>query len=88
MNGKSTYIRAIALAAIMVQVGPFVSAKYVSPPVTNRLFTRVSTADDTKANDLAFASELRERHPSSTTSTGSRIGTMDDDTHWYWRRRE
>lgn len=60
MSGKSTYIRSIALMAIMAQIGCFVPAAYASLPVTLQLFARVSTDDSIEANVSTFASEMRE----------------------------
>ncbi|KAG9783921.1 hypothetical protein KCU88_g2889, partial [Aureobasidium melanogenum] len=60
MSGKSTYIRSIALMAVMAQIGCFVPATYASFPVTSQLFARVSTDDSIEANVSTFASEMRE----------------------------
>ena len=60
MSGKSTYIRSIALMAVMAQVGCFVPAQYASFPMTHSLFARVSTDDNIEANVSTFASEMRE----------------------------
>ncbi|EXJ96014.1 DNA mismatch repair protein MSH4 [Capronia coronata CBS 617.96] len=60
MSGKSTYIRSIALIAIMAQIGCFVPAAYASVPMTYQLFARVSTDDSIEANVSTFASEMRE----------------------------
>lgn len=60
MSGKSTYIRTIALTAIMAQIGSFVPATYASFPVTRQLFARVSTDDSVEANVSTFAAEMRE----------------------------
>ncbi|KAL2868754.1 MutS family protein MSH4 [Aspergillus lucknowensis] len=60
MSGKSTYIRSLALMAIMAQIGSFVPAEYASFPIFHQLFARVSTADDMEANVSTFAAEMRE----------------------------
>ncbi|KAJ4646277.1 MutS protein msh4 [Exophiala dermatitidis] len=60
MSGKSTYIRSIALMAVMAQIGCFVPATYASFPVTSQMFARVSTDDSIEANVSTFASEMRE----------------------------
>lgn len=60
MSGKSTYIRSIALMAIMAQIGSFVPASYASFPISHQLFARVSTDDTIEANVSTFASEMRE----------------------------
>ncbi|KAL2403207.1 MutS protein-like protein 4 [Exophiala dermatitidis] len=60
MSGKSTYIRSIALMAVMAQIGCFVPATYASFPVTSQMFARVATDDSIEANVSTFASEMRE----------------------------
>ncbi len=60
MSGKSTYIRSIALMAVMAQVGSFVPAQYASFPLVDQLFARVSMDDCIEANVSTFASEMRE----------------------------
>lgn len=60
MSGKSTYIRSLALMAVMAQTGSFVPASYASFPIFQQLFARVSMDDSIKANVSTFASEMRE----------------------------
>jgi DNA mismatch repair protein MSH4 len=60
MSGKSTFIRSIALAQIMTQVGSFVPATYAAIPICDRLFTRLSTEDKPESNLGTFAVEMTE----------------------------
>lgn len=60
MSGKSTYIRSIAIMAVMVQIGSFVPASYASFPIFHQLFARVSMDDSIEANLSTYASEMRE----------------------------
>lgn len=60
MSGKSTYIRSIALMAVMAQIGSFVPAEYASFPILHQLFARVSVDDNIEANVSTFAAEMRE----------------------------
>lgn len=60
MSGKSTYIRSVALMAIMAQIGCFVPAQYASFPMTHQLFARISSDDSVEANVSTFAAEMRE----------------------------
>ena len=60
MSGKSTYIRSIALMAVMAQIGCFVPAQYASFPMTHQLFACISTDDSIEANVSTFAAEMRE----------------------------
>ncbi|KAI8051652.1 DNA mismatch repair protein MutS, partial [Syncephalis plumigaleata] len=40
MSGKSTYIKQVAIATIMAQIGSFVSADYAAIQPCHRLFFR------------------------------------------------
>ncbi|KAK4695847.1 DNA mismatch repair protein MSH4, partial [Lecanoromycetidae sp. Uapishka_2] len=60
MSGKSTYIRSLALMAVMAQIGCFVPASYASFPIFHQLFARVSMDDSIEANVSTFAAEMRE----------------------------
>lgn len=60
MSGKSTYIRSIALMAVMAQIGSFVPSSYAAFPIFKQLFARVSTDDSIEANVSTFAAEMRE----------------------------
>jgi DNA mismatch repair protein MSH4 len=60
MSGKSTYIRSIALMAIMAQIGSFVPAAYASFPIRHQLFTRISMHDSIESNTSTFSAEMRE----------------------------
>ncbi len=60
MSGKSTYIRSLALMAVMAQIGSFVPASYASFPIFHQLFARISMDDSTEANVSTFAAEMRE----------------------------
>lgn len=60
MSGKSTYIRTVALAQVMAQIGCFVPAEYASFPVIHNLFSRTSTDDCIEANMSTFSVEMRE----------------------------
>lgn len=60
MSGKSTYIRSIALMAVMAQIGCFVPASYASFPIFHQLFARISMDDSIEANVSTFAAEMRE----------------------------
>ena len=60
MSGKSTYVRSIALMAVMAQIGCFVPASYAAFPITHQLFARISSDDSIEANVSTFAAEMRE----------------------------
>ncbi|EZG09075.1 hypothetical protein H106_01760 [Trichophyton rubrum CBS 735.88] len=60
MSGKSTYIRSLALMAVMAQIGSSVPAQYASFPIVHQLFARVSTDDNQATNVSTFSTEMRE----------------------------
>lgn len=60
MAGKSTYMRQVALIALMAHIGSFVPAKEAKIPVTDRIFTRVGASDDLAAGQSTFMVEMTE----------------------------
>lgn len=60
MAGKSTYMRQIALIAIMAQVGCFVPAQSAQVGVVDAVFTRVGASDDLAAGQSTFMIEMAE----------------------------
>jgi DNA mismatch repair protein MSH4 len=60
MSGKSTYLRTVVLATIMMQIGSFVPASHASFPIVSRIFARTSIDDSVEANASTFAFEMRE----------------------------
>ena len=60
MSGKSTYMRQIALIAIMAQIGSFVSASSARLPIFDAIFTRIGAADDIVSGQSTFMVEMSE----------------------------
>ena len=60
MSGKSTYIRSVALNALIAQIGCFTPCQYSSFPLFHQLFARVSMDNNVESNVSTFASEMRE----------------------------
>ena len=60
MAGKSTYMRQVALIALMAHIGSFVPAKEAKIPVTDRIFTRVGASDDLASGQSTFMVEMTE----------------------------
>ncbi|KAF2786890.1 hypothetical protein K505DRAFT_258914 [Melanomma pulvis-pyrius CBS 109.77] len=56
MSGKSTYIRSVALMAIMAQIG----TTYASFPILHQLFARLGMDDSIETNVSTFAAEMRD----------------------------
>lgn len=60
MAGKSTYLRQVALIAIMAHMGSFVPARKADIAVTDRVFTRVGATDDLFLGQSTFMVEMAE----------------------------
>ena len=60
MGGKSTYLRQIALLAILAQAGSFVPAASARMGIVERLFTRIGAGDDIAAGRSTFYVEMAE----------------------------
>ncbi len=60
MAGKSTYMRQVALIALMAHIGSFVPAKSASICLTDRIFTRVGASDDLASGQSTFMVEMHE----------------------------
>jgi len=60
MSGKSTYMRQVALAAVLAQAGSFVPAETARLPVFDRVFTRVGASDDIAGGRSTFMVEMSE----------------------------
>ncbi len=60
MAGKSTYIRQVALIALMAQTGSFVPAARARIGLVDRIFTRVGASDDLARGQSTFMVEMTE----------------------------
>jgi len=60
MAGKSTYIRQIALIAVMAQIGAYVPADAVTLGIVDRIFCRVGASDDLSRGQSTFMVEMSE----------------------------
>jgi len=60
MGGKSTYLRQVALIALLAQMGSFVPATEAEVGLADRLFTRVGASDNLVGGESTFMVEMRE----------------------------
>ncbi len=60
MAGKSTYMRQVALIAIMAQAGSFVPASGAEIGIVDSVFTRIGASDDLSAGQSTFMVEMSE----------------------------
>lgn len=60
MAGKSTYLRQVALAVLMAQVGSFVAAGEAHIGLVDRIFTRAGLQDDITTGRSTFMVEMSE----------------------------
>ena len=60
MAGKSTYMRQVALIALMAQMGSFVPATAAYIGIADRIFTRVGASDDLASGQSTFMVEMTE----------------------------
>ena len=60
MAGKSTYMRQVALIALLAQAGSFVPASYARIGVLDGIFTRIGASDDLASGRSTFMVEMAE----------------------------
>ncbi len=60
MAGKSTYMRQIALIAIMTQIGSFVPASSAHVGIVDAVYTRIGASDDLFMGQSTFMVEMSE----------------------------
>ncbi|HPZ22906.1 MAG TPA: DNA mismatch repair protein MutS, partial [Bacillota bacterium] len=60
MAGKSTYMRQVALIALLAQAGSFVPAAYARIGVLDAIFTRIGASDDLASGRSTFMVEMAE----------------------------
>lgn len=60
MAGKSTYMRQVALIAVLAQIGSFVPARDARIGIVDKVFTRVGASDDLASGQSTFMLEMNE----------------------------
>ncbi len=78
MAGKSTYMRQIALAVVLAQMGSFVPAAFASISPVDRIFTRVGAYDDLSAGQSTFMIEMTELAKILSSATSQSLILLDE----------
>ncbi|WP_121609181.1 DNA mismatch repair protein MutS [Mesobacillus foraminis] len=78
MSGKSTYMRQIALTAVMAQVGCFVPASEAILPIFDQVFTRIGAADDLISGQSTFMVEMLEANNAIANATENSLILFDE----------
>lgn len=78
MSGKSTYMRQIALTAILAQIGCFVPAEHAELPIFDQVFTRIGAADDLISGQSTFMVEMLEAKNAIVNATQNSLILFDE----------
>ncbi len=78
MSGKSTYMRQLALIAIMAQMGSFVPAKVCDICIFDQIFTRIGASDDLLGGQSTFMVEMLEANYAISHATKNSLILFDE----------
>ena len=78
MGGKSTYLRQVALIAILAQMGSFVPAEEATLPLIDRVFTRIGASDNLARGRSTFMVEMTETAAILNTATPDSLIVLDE----------
>jgi DNA mismatch repair protein MutS len=78
MSGKSTFLRQVALIALMAQAGSFVPAVETVLPLFDRIFTRIGAQDDLAAGQSTFMVEMVETAQILHQATPQSLVVLDE----------
>lgn len=78
MSGKSTYMRQLALTAILGQMGCFVPCQSASLPIFDQIFTRIGAADDLVSGHSTFMVEMLEANHALSHATEKSMILLDE----------
>ncbi len=78
MAGKSTYIRQVALIALMAQMGSFVPAQKAVIGVVDRIFTRIGASDNLSRGESTFMVEMNETANILNNATSRSLIILDE----------
>jgi DNA mismatch repair protein MutS len=78
MSGKSTYLRQVALCALLAQIGSFVPAESATLPLFDRIFTRIGASDDIAGGRSTFMVEMEELSRILHNATANSLVLLDE----------
>ena len=78
MAGKSTYIRQVALIALLAQIGSWVPAKVCRLGLVDRIFSRVGASDDLARGNSTFMVEMNETANILNNTTDRSLLILDE----------
>ncbi len=78
MGGKSTYMRQVALLALLAYAGSFVPAESAQFGPLDRIFTRIGAADDLAQGRSTFMVEMTESAAILNSATRQSLVLMDE----------
>ena len=78
MAGKSTFIRQIALLAILAHTGSYIPAKSAKIGVMDRVFTRIGASDDLSRGQSTFMVEMSETANILNNATQKSLVILDE----------
>ncbi|MEJ2485341.1 MAG: DNA mismatch repair protein MutS [Anaerolineales bacterium] len=78
MSGKSTYLRQVALIALLAQMGSYVPAAEAKIGLVDRIFTRIGAQDEIHAGQSTFMVEMVETANILNHATGRSLLILDE----------
>jgi DNA mismatch repair protein MutS len=78
MGGKSTYLRQVALVALLAQAGSFVPAKTAKLALVDRIFARVGASDNIARGQSTFMVEMQETAAILRTASSRSLVILDE----------
>jgi DNA mismatch repair protein MutS len=78
MAGKSTYIRQVALLALLAHTGAFVPAASARIDLVDRIFTRIGASDDLSRGQSTFMIEMNETANILNNATRRSLVILDE----------
>ncbi|KIW72290.1 hypothetical protein PV04_00495 [Phialophora macrospora] len=78
MGGKSSYVRSVALIAIMAQIGSYVPATSAKLGILDAVFTRMGAFDNMMSGESTFMVELSETSDILKLATDRSLVVLDE----------